>query len=640
MTIQPSSLPCADFWKRTSRRPSHSYEITEATSLSQAKSALHAEPPPAEVLRAAPVAPQELRAAQPLAHALDELQGALCKAQAKGRFIKQQKPSLPEHRAPENPYLNGSGPMPSLRLLIVDDHPTELALVRRLLEKDHSHSYEITEATSLSQAKSALHTEPPPDCVLLSDHLPDGTSVDFLRNAAADGDVSPPFPTVILTDNADLRAAVASLRAGALDYLLKADLCAESLRLAIQNAVERWQMRRELDGLAREARESHASLVAAKEAAVRANAAKDEFLAMLSHELRTPLTPVLFTVSALQREPGLPPEVMQSLGVVERNILLEARLIDDLLDLTQIASGRLAPTRAPVDLHACVCGAIETCRNAFENRGVTVRTSLEASRPVVLGEHSRLSQVLWNLLKNAVKFSRPAGTVEVVTREVGGLITVEVRDRGVGIDPDALETIFGAFGSKAPQPGARNLGLGLAISRAIVEAHGGDIRAFSDGPNQGAIFRITLPLGTASDTVVGEGTSTESSSAGSGGGGRRVLLIEDHEDTRRSLNRALRKRGYEVTGASNAATAVEEFRDRAFDLVICDLGLPDGTGWETLEQLKSIRPVRAIAMSGYGMQQDLDKSRAAGFSAHLTKPVNIQRLEAALDEALLTDAVP
>ncbi len=531
--------------------------------------------------------------------------------------------------------------MPSLRLLIVDDHPAGRAVVRRLLEKDQAHAYEIIEAALFSEAKAALQSDAPPDCVLLSDRLPDGTSMEFLRDfAATERDAPLPFAAVILADNPDPRAAVASLQAGALDYLMKADLGADSLRLAIQDAVGRWELRRERDRSARDAREGHAALLAAKEAAARANAAKDEFLAMLSHELRTPLTPVLFTVSALQREPGLSPEVTHSLGVVERNILLEAQLIDDLLDLTQIASGRLAPTREPVDLHACVCGAIETCRSGFENRGVSVHTSLESRRPIVLGEHARLSQVFWNLLKNAVKFSRPAGNVEVVTRDVGGLITVEVRDRGVGIDPDALETIFGAFGSKTPQPGARNLGLGLAISRAIVEAHGGDIRAFSDGPNQGAIFRITLPLGPASDTVASGGAAANSASAGSDGGGRRVLLIEDHEDTRRSLNRALRKRGYEVTGASSVATALEEFRDRTFDLVICDLGLPDGTGWETLQQLKSIRPVRAIAMSGYGMQQDLEKSRAAGFSAHLTKPVNIQRLEAALDEALLADTAP
>jgi PAS domain S-box-containing protein len=227
-----------------------------------------------------------------------------------------------------------------------------------------------------------------------------------------------------------------------------------------------------------------------------ANATKDRFLAVLSHELRTPLTPVLFAVEALKQHPGLTSRGGQLLAMIERNIRLEARLIDDLLDLTRIIRNRMEFASEPLDLHECLNAAVEVCRSSMESRGLRLIVRLEASPAAIRGDFQRLEQVFWNLLQNAEKFTPPGGAVEVRTQRDQEKIRIEVSDTGCGIQPEALQNIFAPFEQAGKTSGG--LGLGLAICKATVEAHGGSIWAVSDGPGRGARFCVELQTPPAS----------------------------------------------------------------------------------------------------------------------------------------------
>jgi signal transduction histidine kinase len=513
-------------------------------------------------------------------------------------------------------------------LLIIDDSAEDRETLIRHLNCDPNFEYQIVQASLVQEGLGSL-AESKPDCVVLDSSMADGDGLDFLR-AARDERGRVLFPVVILTASGSQQKAVALMKAGAQDYLVKAEATADAIRLAVNNAIYKVlaerrleEQRIELERLYHEARTNNDALRAA-------NTAKDDFLATLSHELRTPLAPVLSIVSATLADTALTPDLRETLAMIQRNVELEARLIDDLLDLTQIASGRLSVDKRPVNVHRCIEAALEICQNGFEEKRISVTTDLAATQPMVLGEFARLNQIFWNLLKNAVKFTGPQGQVKIVTGNESGSLIVEIRDTGMGIEPDRLAGIFGAFNPLKPQPTATGLGLGLAITRAIVEAHGGEIRASSDGKGQGARFRICLPT---TEATVAPADAPFTPTVGDGRG-KRLLVVEDHEDTRRVLSRALRRKGYGVATAGTVETACEQFVGSPADLVICDIGLPDGSGWDLMEKLRPHGPVRAIAVSGYGMNHDVEKSREVGFLGHLTKPIDFLRLEQLIREIL------
>ena len=517
-------------------------------------------------------------------------------------------------------------------LLIIDESLEHRATLVSHLGHDPNFEYRVVEAGRIADALQLL-TATKPDCVILDDVLPDGTALDFLR-LARDAHDRIPFPIVILTAAGNQQAAVALMKAGAHDYLVKAEATDDAIRLAVNNAIYKMQaehrlneQRLELERLYREARANNDALRDA-------NAAKDGFLAMLSHELRTPLAPVLSLVSATLDDATLTPDLRETFSMIQRNVDLEARLIDDLLDLTQIASGRLKIARDQVNIHTCIEAALDVCQPQLDDKRITVHTELTATQPGVLGDFPRLTQVLWNLLKNAVKFSPPRGRVEICTRNEGDRVVVEIRDNGMGIEANRLSAIFGAFTRGTPPPATTGLGLGLAITRAIVEGHGGEIRGASEGKDRGAVFCVSLPA-TAIDEPAGEAAPRSHSDKVRG---KTIMVVEDHEDTRRVLARALRRKGYGVTAAGSVEAAVAQYAGSAPDLLISDIGLPDGTGWDLLEKLRPHGPVRAIAMSGYGMNADVEKSREIGFAAHLTKPIDFPRLEALIVEILSADA--
>ncbi|HEU5396432.1 MAG TPA: PAS domain S-box protein, partial [Verrucomicrobiae bacterium] len=375
----------------------------------------------------------------------------------------------------------------------------------------------------------------------------------------------------------------------------------------------------------------------ANDEAERANRAKDNFLATLSHELRTPLNPVLLLASdaAVNRE--LPPRVRADFDAIRKNIELEARLIDDLLDLTRLSRGKFKLEKRLIDIHTVLENAIATVRNEAEQKAIALVTELRADGATVLGDDVRLQQVFWNILKNAVKFTPERGQVLVQTKTMGdSRFQLTVSDTGIGIDPAELPGIFEAF-SQGAHSGFGGLGLGLAISRSLVEQHDGRISARSGGKGRGAVFTIELPLARQVAAERSEPVPAPVPAPKSNARNIRILLVEDHEPTRVALTHLLARRNHKVISAASAseAWAVVEKEHSNFDLVISDIGLPDASGYDLMSGLKKKCGLRGIALTGYGMEQDIHRSLESGFVAHLTKPVRMENLDNALGAVLL-----
>src|SRR3984893_3306711 len=412
--------------------------------------------------------------------------------------------------------------------------------------------------------------------------------------------------------------------------------------------------------------ESNAALTASEErlrfaleAAEAANREKDQFLAIVSHELRTPLTPALAAAAMLEGDKTISPQMRKDLSVIRRNIEVEARLIDDLLDITRIVRGKLELRRQVVDVRSLLEHAMQNyCLDAAAKKQIRVSMKITAAQSHVLVDGSRMTQVFWNLLQNACKFTSTGGSIDVRVyneysqRRSANVISpngdkdplcqlvVDVSDTGMGISPETLPKIFNAFeqGERSRGQGFGGLGLGLAISRAIIELHGGSISAASEGKGKGATFTVRLhcvkpmlmaetdqPVAAVSDAV--------------GKRPMRVLVVEDHPDTAEQFARLLRRVGHEVVCAGSikeaeacASVTPDQNRACAFDIVISDLDLPDGSGRELMRNLAQRYPIRGIAISGHGMKEDVDGSMQAGFSYHITKPVNWAELKAVIDK--------
>jgi PAS domain S-box-containing protein len=374
----------------------------------------------------------------------------------------------------------------------------------------------------------------------------------------------------------------------------------------------------------------------AKREAEDANRAKDQFLAMLSHELRTPLTPVLMTIAALRRDPTVNDSLRRDLEVLQRNVELEALLIDDLLDLTRFTHGKFELHQEAVDIHAAIDHALGISSPDLTKKNLSVIRHLEATEHHCWADAARLQQVFWNLVKNAVKFTPHGGKIEVRTRDDGDhFIIIDVADTGIGIDPALQPRIFDAFeqGGRSTTSKFGGLGLGLAIAKRVIDLHHGSITVRSPGRDQGATFTIKLK---AMQTSLLDGPAYLLDFDAVAAGPADILLVEDHEDTARVMQRILGAAGYIVAHAPRIADARKLAKDRKFDLIISDVGLPDGTGLELMRELHQTYGLRGIALSGYGTDEDLAASKAAGFSEHLTKPIDWDRLRDAITRLMTT----
>ena len=377
-----------------------------------------------------------------------------------------------------------------------------------------------------------------------------------------------------------------------------------------------------------ERKEAEQQLVAAKAAAEAGSRAKDDFLAALSHELRTPLNPVLLVAGEAERNPDLPPAVRADFAAIRRNIELEARLIDDLLDLTRITRGKLRLERQVLDAHELLRACVGFVQPDIEAHGLQFVIALKAAEHWVEADPVRLQQVFWNVLRNAVKFSMAGGDVSLRTTNREGRFVVEITDTGIGIAAGDLPKIFEAFQQGSNGSSFGGLGLGLAITRALMEQHGGRITAESPRRGLGSTFRLELPQAVSPAARAAGQTGVAGEQAPARQTAKRILLVEDHEDTRETLSRLLVRRGHQVSPAGTLRAARALAASGEFDVVISDLGLPDGEGTELLAYFaNSGRKPLSIAMTGFGMEEDIQRTLAAGFVAHMTKPINMADLD-------------
>ncbi len=337
----------------------------------------------------------------------------------------------------------------------------------------------------------------------------------------------------------------------------------------------------------------------------------------------------------LETSEDLPEDLRPVIEMVRRNIELEARLIDDLLDLTRISKGKLQLNMENVDIHAHLSNVVEMCQSEIRGKELTINVDLQASRFNALADPARIQQVFWNLIKNGVKFTPKGGTITIrSTNPTPGELRIEVSDTGIGIDPEMAPKIFDAFeqGSQKITRQFGGLGLGLSISRALMEMHGGTLSVTSDGVGEGAMFVIMLAV----EEPPAPGTTRSASMGGDLAGTRigRILLVDDHIETSTVLKLLLERRGYTVETAHTVADALALVHLLEFDLLISDIGLPDGSGLDLMRSIRETKPLPAIALSGFGMEEDIERSREAGFSEHLTKPVGFQRLQDAIARVL------
>ncbi|MBA2622683.1 MAG: response regulator [Chthoniobacterales bacterium] len=379
---------------------------------------------------------------------------------------------------------------------------------------------------------------------------------------------------------------------------------------------------------------------------IAANASKDQFLALLSHELRNPLSPVIAMVSELEASAPDSPDVRHALEVIRRNVELEARLIDDLLDVTRIAKGKLQLTFETVRVHEILQRAYEICREDILAKNLGIEFRLRAEREHVEADPARLQQVFWNLIKNSVKFTPAQGRIIIETFNPSpDEIEIRTTDTGLGIEPEKIGKIFNAFeqGQSSITRRFGGLGLGLAISKAMVAAHGGQIRVESEGRDLGATFIVTLrtvaaPAPTTAALPHGPAPRNEKAKNRAEERAPRLLVVDDHHDTCTGMKMMLERRGYRVTLAHTADEAVQKAAQEEFDLLISDIGLPDRSGYELMQELRGTKSLRGIALSGFGMENDVNRARDAGFSEHLTKPINFERLEEAIHNLLELEA--
>jgi PAS domain S-box-containing protein len=391
----------------------------------------------------------------------------------------------------------------------------------------------------------------------------------------------------------------------------------------------------------------------ARIAAEQANLTKDEFLAKLGHELRTPLTPVLAIVSAALEDRSVPPKMRSSLEIAQRNVRLESRLIDDLLDQSLISLGKLRLRTELVDAHALVRQSVEDCAEFLREAGLIARLELSATNSRIVADPSRLQQVFWNLITNAARNSPPDTHLTIRTRNVApDALAIEFQDEGRGLDAAQLDVIFEPFtqGRAGGGPRGPGLGLGLSIGRWIVEAHGGSLVAESPGPGKGATFRVvmhttdlskvaTLDRPRPASPALEQRTSAEAERARKSRKPTTILLVEDNPDSLRALSMSLSLLGYQVRSANSLRTALAAAEDGGYDLILSDLELGDGTGLDLLRSIGPSRAVPAIVLTGYGSEEDRKMCLEAGFETHLIKPVETRQLGEAIRNTLQKQAV-
>ncbi len=402
--------------------------------------------------------------------------------------------------------------------------------------------------------------------------------------------------------------------------LNRALLRASNLLVAEQAAREKVEVERE---------RLLANETAARRLAETENAAKDKFLALLGHELRNPLAAISGAAELLDRRAALAPTYQRLLDIIQRQNKHLRHIVNDLLEVSRMLSGKIALEVQPLDLAACVSTCVEALRTSEQAAGYELL--LDADSVWIDGDVVRLEQIVNNLVNNAIKFSPLGSRITIVLRAGPQHAVLQVQDPGAGIEADFLPRLFDPFVQGRPLAGRQQagLGVGLALVKELVELHGGTISASSDGPGQGSTFTVTLPR-----VASGESPGPQPASAPEPLQRRRILLVEDNADAREAMAALLRDQGCEVVEAADGEQAIERAMREPPELAVMDLGLPGLTGYEVaaaFRRSERLRQVPLIALSGYGQARDREAALAAGFDEHLVKPAEPQALFSAID---------
>ncbi len=374
-----------------------------------------------------------------------------------------------------------------------------------------------------------------------------------------------------------------------------------------------------------------------EEAALRrADRQKDEFLATLAHELRNPLAPIRSAVELIRRVAPSDVKIQRARDVIERQVVHLSRLVDDLMDVSRITLGNVRLQRETLDVVTVAAGAVESIRSSAEAAGVLLEERLPNTKIAVSADSTRLLQCIVNLLNNAVKFTPAGGTVTLSVLAGGSRVRIEVSDTGVGISPASLDRIFEPFFQERPtgSNGNTGLGIGLALTRKLIELHGGTIHVESAGPGQGSRFRIELPA--VADEEIAPGVDAPPVADGEG---IRVLVVDDNRDAADTLSEMLTMMGFSTGAAYAGLDAVRAVQEQSPQVVLLDIGLPDIDGYEVCRRIKHESGDRApvvIALTGWGQKQDLERAQIHGFDAHLTKPAEPSKVVALINSLLQT----
>ena len=512
-----------------------------------------------------------------------------------------------------------------LRILLVDDDDVDRLSVKRLL-RDAGIAAEVHERADRYSAIAAAEHERF-DCVLLDYRLPGTDGVALLRELRGVGVGS---PVVALTGQGDEEVAVELMKAGAADYLNKNTLTAERLERSLRYALAMHRAAEERRLLLE--REQQARLEAQA-----ANRAKDEFLATLSHELRTPLNAILGWAQLLAGGQLNSDAAARAVEIIERNTRLQAQLIDDLLDISRIITGKLRLEQKVVTARTIIDAAVESVLPAATSKRVALLREFDRQRNAIFCDPARMQQMLWNLLSNAIKFTPPGGCVTLAERRDGGDVLLVVSDTGAGIQPEFLPHVFDRFRQQDPASTRTHggLGIGLSIVRHLVELHGGTIEAASGGAALGATFVIRVPVSPVTAEDDGETAPVDGHAAldtQPSLDGIRILVVENDADARGLISTILEGRGAEVRAVESAAEALAAIAARRPDVLLSDIAMPGEDGYALIRQVRQLEsstalpPLPAAALTAYASSGDRAQALLAGYQAHLPKPIEPSKL--------------
>jgi signal transduction histidine kinase len=507
----------------------------------------------------------------------------------------------------------------AVTLLLVEDDIVDRTAVKRAL-KAAGVEATIREVDDADAALAVLQGEPI-DCVLLDYRLPKGDGLELLKRARSLGLLT---PFIALTGQGDEQLAAEMMRSGASDYLPKQSLTPDRLERSLRHALAIGKAEEERRLLL--AREQ-----AAREAAQEANRAKDEFLATLSHELRTPLNAILGWARMLAAGTLDGAKAARAIQTIERNAHVQARLIEDLLDISRVATGKLQVTFAPADLAALLESVVDSLRPNAAAKGIAlVSGPCEACQ--IMADASRIQQVVGNLITNAIKFTPAGGVVTVSLRLVNDTAVITVHDTGIGLDAAFVPHMFERF-RQADSGTTREhggLGLGLAIVQHLVRLHGGEVVAASDGRDRGSTFTVSLPI--VADARRVEDAVTPSTAMPSLNG-IHILCVDDDEDALGLIEAMLSDRGARVTTARSVADALAALDREPPDLLISDIAMPGDDGYALIRAVRNspsaaVRDLPAAAVTAFATAVDRSRAVLAGFQSHLPKPIDPHELAA------------